>query len=63
MVPPSPSERMATQERINRLEYENQRLREIISDKADNEAYLLRRVHERDQIVDALRGELRLCQH
>lgn len=53
-----PSEVMALQERVTRLEAENQRLREIISDKADQESYLVRKIERLTNHVEALRSEI-----
>lgn len=52
---------MALEERCHMLENENQRLREIIGLKADNETWLQRKVQTLESAVTALRGEL-LCQ-
>lgn len=57
----SVAEIMARDEQIQKLENENQRLREIIALKSDNEAYLTRRVDGLKRSLDALRGELRVC--
>lgn len=42
MIPPSPHEHDTLAARVEQLEAENQRLREIISDKCDAEAKLAR---------------------